>query len=100
MKNLVTLYIGMFDKDTKKQEYPIENFIKVLDSYFDCYTLTQCEGRYKHEDGTIVNEPTLKIEILLDNDLSFDTNIVELIKDRLNQECIMVTTQMLNVDFI
>lgn len=101
MKNLITLYIGMFDKDTKKQEYPIENFIKILDSYFDYYTLTQSQGRYKHEDGTIINEPTLKVEVLLDN-LSHNSifNIVELIKDRLNQECIMVTTQTLYVDFM
>lgn len=99
IKNLVTLYIGMLDKDTHKQEYPIENFIKVLDSYFNCYTLTQCKGRYKHEDGTFINKPTLKVEIV-DNDLSFNTSIIELIKDRLNQESIMVTIQTLDVAFI
>ena len=99
MKNLVTLYIGMFDKDTHKQEYSIEYFTKVLDFYFDCYTLTQCKGRYKHEDGTIVNEPTLKVEFI-DNNSSFDANTIKLIKNKLNQECIMVTIQMLQISFM
>lgn len=99
MKNLVTLYIGMFDKDTHKQEFSLNVFKQYLDTEFDCYTLTQCEGRYKHEDGTIVNEPTLKVEFVDDN-LSFDKNVIKLIKNKFNQECIMVTTQTLGIDFI
>lgn len=93
----ITLYVGLNDKDTKLQE------VKTLDAYkmvsniigVGC-TITEGRGIYKHEDGTVVTEVSLVIE-LLDFDNSLDKgwvkSKVEQIKTILNQESVAVQEQ-------
>lgn len=93
----ITLYVGLNDKDTKMQE------VKTLDAYkmvsniigVGC-TITEGRGIYKHEDGTVVTEVSLVIE-LLDFDNSLDKgwvkSKVEQIKTILNQESVAVQEQ-------
>lgn len=99
-KKLITFYIGTLDKDTFKQELSINYFKQVLDKTFNYYTLTKCYGRYKHQDGTTINELTLKVEYLDYNNTLNIEKTCAILKKELNQECIMVTAQELDVAFI
>lgn len=93
----ITLYVGLNDKDTKLQE------VKTLDAYkmvsnligVGC-TITEGRGIYKHEDGTVVSEVSLIVEMLdFDNTLSkgWVRSKVEQIKTILNQESVAVQEQ-------
>lgn len=69
MNNLkFTLYLGLNDKDTKQQEIATVEAYKIvknlLTADFDGGTIFEAEGVYRHEDGTVVTEKTLRIEIL------------------------------------
>lgn len=100
----ITLYVGLNDKDTKLQE------VKTLDAYkivsnvigVGC-TITEGRGIYKHEDGTVVTEVSLVIE-LLDFDNSLDKgwvkSKVEQIKTILNQESVAVQEQEVKSELI
>lgn len=91
-----TLYVGLNDKDTKKQEvstleaYKIIN--KLLLNYTDGATIFEATGIYKHEDGTFTTEKTLRIELLF-VDRPTVMKIVEQLKMILNQESVAVSTE-------
>ena len=67
MKKL-TFTIGTQDKNTK-EFCNIDTMIDTFSLFLDCATFTECQGYYKYKDGTICNEPSLKVEIIL-----FDEN--------------------------
>lgn len=95
------IYIGMFDKDTKKQEISSQDFFntvrKVLRQLsFDNYTIYKCKGHYKHEDGTIVCEPSLIVEIIINYEL-FTDDIKNMLCKELNQESVLITKQSIEV---
>ena len=96
------IYIGLNDKDTKRQE--ITNLdaktevSRILFRYCpNGFTLQECQGMYKHDDGTVVCENTIKV-ILLCYDISND--IIEELKLKLNQECIAVERINSYVNFV
>lgn len=66
MKNYIII-CGLNDKDTRKQEITTERAKQALAGivleYADGATLTECAGIYKHNDGGIVFETSIKIEI-------------------------------------
>lgn len=100
----VNLYIGLNDKDTKRQE--ITNLdaktkiSEILFRYFpNDFTLQDCQGLYKHEDGTIVCENTIKV-ILLYNIKGMIFEIIQDLKRELNQECIAVEFINSTVNFV
>lgn len=94
-----TLYIGLNDKDTKTQLMDKKYVISRLDYYFNAYTLIEANGRYKYSDGDIFNELTL-IVVITGYDKQQIRTICKELKAELNQECIMVETQALDVDFM
>ena len=61
------LYLGLNDKDTKKQEiatleaYKIVN--NIINNYCEGATIYECQGIYKHDNGEIVFEKTLNHNI-------------------------------------
>ena len=61
------LYLGLNDKDSKRQEIPTEAAQALVQSEvakrFDGGTIYATNGVYKHEDGTVVTERTIKMEI-------------------------------------
>lgn len=61
-----TLFVGLNDKDSKKQEISTLNAYKIvynlIASDFGGGTISEATGIYKHDDGTIVTEITLRIE--------------------------------------
>lgn len=90
----VNLYIGLNDKDTKQQELSnLEakaEISAILFKYFpNGFTLQECQGMYKHDDGTVVCENTIKI-ILLYCNTGMLFEVIQDLKDKLNQECIAV----------
>ena len=60
-----TLYMGLNDKDTKTQMISIIEAYKIvsniLASDLGGGTIYEAKGVYKHDDGTIVFENTLRI---------------------------------------
>lgn len=100
----VNLYIGLNDKDTKRQELSnLEAKAEISAILFRyCpygFTLQECQGMYKHDDGTVVCENTIKV-ILLDYNMSMIFEIVEDLKRKLNQECIAVEHIKSTVNFV
>lgn len=90
----VNLYVGLNDKDTKQQELSnLEAKAEISAILFrycpDGFTLQECQGMYKHDDGTVVCENTIKV-ILLSYNMSMIYEIIEDLKFELNQECIAV----------
>ena len=82
-----TLLVGLNDKDTKKQvcnRQRAKNII--MDIVGDC-TISDATGHYTHEDGSTVNEKSIKVELLF----KADNEVVcyaKQIKKVLNQESI------------
>lgn len=98
------LYVGLNDKDTKVQELSnLEAKAEISAILFkycpNGFTLQECQGMYKHNDGTVVCENTIKI-IMFDFKRGMLFEIVEDLKRKLNQECIAVEYIESVVNFI
>ena len=98
----ITLYVGLNDKDTKVQKIDTQEANKItmniITSYTDGATIYNATGIYKHEDGTIVLENTLKIELYEVSDEAL-TAIIDTLKRTLNQEAIIKQTDVVNSVF-
>lgn len=89
--------IGLNDKTTKTQIISTKvahtKINDILLNYFDVYAFTKfnCCGCYKHDNGEIVQENSIRIEIVDDKNIykKFYT-IVRTLKRVFNQESIMV----------
>lgn len=100
----VNLYVGLNDKDTKQQELSnLEAKAEISAILFrycpDGFTLQECQGMYKHDDGTVVCENTIKV-ILLGYNMSMIFEIIEDLKRKLNQECIAVERIETCINFV
>lgn len=90
------LYVGLNDKDTKIQKidtlsaYNLTN--NILLNYVEGATVTQSKGIYKHNNGNVVIENTLIIELLFTDKTTVETIAKEL-KIVLNQESIAIQKQ-------
>lgn len=90
------LYVGLNDKDTKTQKidtlsaYNLTN--NILINYVEGATVTQSKGIYKHNNGNVVIENTLVIELLFTDKTTVETIAKEL-KMALNQESIAIQKQ-------
>ena len=99
MKKFI-LFLGLNDKDSKQQEITTVNAYKVLMNYLDGATITDATGFYRHEDGALVVEKSLKIEVL-DFDGSFDLRrTVADLKRLFNQESIAVQTEIISSELM
>ena len=94
-----TLYLGLNDKDTKTQKIDTIEAYKVCENlcadFFDGGTIFSAKGIYKHDNGDIVVENTLRIEILEFNNSIIDTvkQFVKTLKVTFNQESIAVNIE-------
>lgn len=92
------LYMGLFDKNTKRQEYDTITAYRIVESEtaqrFGGATISEANGIYKHDDGTVIIEPTIKMEILMfdyqESDKRQVKDFVEYLKKFFNQESIAV----------
>ena len=98
-----TLYLGLNDKDTKTQKIDILEAYKIVNNillkYTDGATIFQANGIYKHDDGAVVVEQTLRIELLF-VDKNTVKKIVDLLKITFNQESIIVQTQKIDSELL
>ena len=66
-ENIIT--IGMFDQDSKRQELTKSDYLNVIESEickrgFCATILTDgIWGIYRHDDGTVVKEPSIRVEL-------------------------------------
>ena len=89
------IYIGLNDKDSKKQEV-----IKILnDNNITGLTMYEVMGVFKHETGEVVQEKSLKVELLEVEEEDVKKSIDEL-KKALNQESILLEEEEKKVNFI
>ena len=100
--------VGLFDKDTERQEIPSERAKEILAQILIdkhgiyAYTMIDCSGVYKMQStGRIVREPSIRIEIVTDMaDLLDYRAIIADIKSALNQETVMLKKSAADVSFI
>lgn len=87
----IILFMGLFDKDSKAQEISTLDAYKIasnlLCEYIGFGTITEACGVYTHENGEIVQEPTLRIEVS-DVDLESMKRLALALKSAFNQESI------------
>lgn len=91
-----TLYLGLNDKDSKIQEISTIEAYKIitniLASRFGGGTIFEAKGIYKHDDGNIVIENTLRIEILFAEEKNVKKLVGDL-KEIFNQESVAVQSE-------
>lgn len=94
-----TLYLGLNDKDTKQQEIATVEAYKIvsnlISSDFDGGTIFEAKGIYKHENGEIVTETTLRIELLFTEAVKVKA-LCDTLKKLFNQESIAVQEEVIN----
>jgi hypothetical protein len=101
------LTVGLLDKDSKVQEISTVHATKVVTRMVTAKigfgTILDANGVYKHADGTLVTEPSIRIEIL-DTEGTIERDIIiELaneLKITLNQESILFEQQVITGAFI
>lgn len=98
-----TLYIGLNDKDTKQQNIDTFEASKIVQNVLTDKTgggtIFQATGVYKHDDGTVIIENTLRVEIVA---AAVDAvrAAIEIIKTVLNQESVILQTEKIQSVFI
>ncbi len=94
MSKMFNVFVGLNDKDTKKQEVGTDKALEIVKSLcwemFEGATVSLTFGLYKHDNGDKVTENTIKIELMTDDTDKIKTLVNEL-KRIFNQESIMVT---------
>ena len=97
----ITLYVGLNDKETKKQEIETIEAFKIVSNLIttltDGGTIYNAQGIYKHDNGQIVIENTLRIELIgiEENNLK---QLVTTLKQVLNQESIIIQRENVNTE--
>lgn len=98
-----TLYLGLNDKDTKTQQIGTVEAYKVVSNLitrdFDGGTIYEARGIYRHENGEIVNENTLRIELLFTT-MEKVKNLVAILKKAFNQESIAVQREQITSELM
>lgn len=101
----VSYYIGMNDKDTLKQEFAKSNFIFEFDKIFRDYTIYEAQGRFTNRLGEVTFERSLIVTTFIDEctDETLRQHIqhnCSILKDKLNQESILVEVSKPEVMFL
>lgn len=98
-----TLYVGLNDKDTKIQKISTLEAYKMVNNLLlntvEGATISESDGIYKHENGEIVIEKTLRIELIY-TDMETVKKIIEILKSLLNQEAILLQVQEIENMFL
>ena len=98
-----TLYVGLNDKDLKRQIIPTSECQMIVNNTIyaltDGGTVYPAYGVYKHDNGVKVLENTIKIELTDVNDTTV-SNVIDTLKKALNQESIMCEKRVIEYEFI
>lgn len=102
MKSYI-IVVGLFDKDTKQQEmtsveaYKLVNRLVVART--GAGTISEAFGVYTHENGAVVIEPSLRIEINGDGISESVDALISDLKRVLNQESVMLEVRESTIKF-
>lgn len=99
-----TLYVGLNDKITKLQEISTINAYKMIvnvckNNGLDGFTISDATGFYVHDNGDVVTEKSIKIEILF-TDEKTTNNIINELKIILNQETIIKQCELVTSELV
>lgn len=100
-----TFFLGLNDKDTKLQilstHQARSHVMRLLADYLRGGTVTATDWVYKHDDGTIVFEESLKIETLgfIEDEHVFKEFALKL-KNDFNQESVLMEVSEVEASFI
>lgn len=99
-----TLYIGLNDKDTKTQKIDVIEAYKIVQSIIlgggaDGATIYNASGFYKHADGQITIEQTLRVELFAVAEAAI-RGMIGTLKQALNQESIIMQNEFVTSQFI
>lgn len=97
----VTFFIGLNDKDAKVQTIDTMTAGRIVQNVFMMHevegaTITAGKGVYRHDDGTIVSEETIIVQVFEFGEPIQVAAICEDLKIMLNQESIAVEKQETN----
>ena len=97
-----TLYIGLNDKDTKKQKIPREDAMAIIMGILNDHgimgmTFFDARGMWKYDDGDTSEEETVMVEVL---GFPVPDEVIHILKKRLNQESIGVSREEVKVVFV
>lgn len=93
--NRYRIYLGLNNPKTNK-EYNSLDVINHIKTLFDFATITEAKGIYKGE-----TETTLIIEIISDEFTDSEIkNVCKYLKNRYEQECVMFTKDIINMEVI
>lgn len=81
------LYVGLKDKNTKKQEVTKAQARNIIINVCGDCTLSDSIGAYTHTDGKQVKEHTIRVELLFKTSKEVK-RMAQDIKEKLNQETI------------
>lgn len=97
------LYLGLNDKNTKKQEISTADARKIVSEYcakvLGFATISEASGVYTHENGDVVEETTLQVKVSGVNEEEIRT-AANWLKARFNQESIGLLTIPFEIDLI
>lgn len=104
----ITLYMGLNDKDSKAQKFTKLESYKLLESILKVKgidaTISEATGLYTHDDGTLVIEESLRIEILFFENKKENNervmNLVDTLKKAFNQESIAMQKENINSQLV
>ena len=103
MTKKFTLSIGLNDKDTKNQRLSTLEAYKLIENVIiekvGGGSIFEGRGIYKHDNGEIVIENSLAVELYGCNEADC-IEIINVLKVSLNQESIILTTEAVNSKFI
>lgn len=94
-----TIYLGLNDKDTRTQLIDTVEAYKIVSNLIACDfgggTIFAADGIYRHDDGNIVVEKTLRIELLFTT-IEDVRPFVATLKKLFNQESVAVQEETIN----
>ena len=97
------IYVGLNDAKTHKQIFEKEKYISILKnvchSYHTAFSYDVINGGYFHEDGSYVEETSLKL-LILGEDIELVREIAKDLCAFFHQESVMVSTSEAEVHFV
>lgn len=100
--SLYRLFVGLNDQKSKKQEISTVDAMNIINEYIWANlgggTVYSGFGVYKHDDGTVVKEKSIIIELFYIDDETVQ-KFVEHLKKVLNQESVTVIKQTADITF-
>ena len=93
--NKYKIYLGLNNPKTNI-EYNKDDVINHIKTLFDYATILEAKGLYKNE-----LETTLIIEYIVNENFDVEThNVCKYLKNRYEQECVMYTKDIVNMEVI